>query len=280
MRTFSAVSFIFVIFIGCQNQFASGQFSIDNDLETSMRSVARAQYVYAQNLINEFLVVESVLTRAAELFLFRMRYQLRNDNVIIPFLTQVQNNLQSAPQLISTYSPSNIMDQIMSRYETFLRMWTFYLNIPGANQNLKQLYESKIPNSNAQTCWDNYVKTSNETYSAAVRDFIKSSGTIINGVHQQIEPVRNEIRQEIFKIAGLFTTAALFPTIRLPVLTQYIQTNGEAINSQISTWIQAIEPMMSKAELAIKDLERPLADLYREQVGNIIAQANDCLNAA
>lgn len=162
-----------------------------------------------------------------------MRNQLENDNIIVPFLTQLQNNWQEAPRLLSAYSPSIIQDIIMSRYRKFLEIWIFYLDISGANRDLKKLYESKISNSNAEACWINYQKTSNETYSAAVKDFIQKTEKIIDGVHQQIEPSKNEIRLEVIKITGLFTSAAIFPTIRLSALTQYVRI---LLNFHITFW--------------------------------------------
>lgn len=198
-------------------------------METSMRSVAEAQYDYAQNLIDDFLYTQSVLTEGAETFLLAMDSQLKDDNIIVPFLNQLQNNLKEAPQLISTYSPSKIRDFIMNEYQNyFLRdlrrstsTWQMQLRLADLKilylfTNLRFLFRNSKPQT---TCWNNYEKSSTEIHSGAIKNYIESVEDIANGVHQRIDPVRNQIQQEITRIAEFFYSAALFG---LPPLTQYV----------------------------------------------------------
>lgn len=149
-----------------------------------------------------------------------MRSYLGNDRIILPFLTRLQDLLNGAvPQLISTYSPANIMSFIMDGYQKFLSelsAQTSELN------NLNNLYISKILSPNAQTCWTNFQKSSNEIYSVAGKSFVQYVESQSNGVQGQIDTVKSEIKQEIKTIVGLFTKAVQNPTNDLPVLAQYV----------------------------------------------------------
>lgn len=187
-----------------------------------MLSVAIAQYNYASSLIEEFNSAQSQLTQAANTFLMQMRSYLGRNSVITSFLSSLQNQLKSTiPQIISTYSPSNIMNFIMNAYQNFLTK----LSTPTAERNaLNTLYFSKLVNPKAQECWTSFQEASNQIYTAAGENFTLYVESQSNGVQTQINAVKNQIKQQIQTIVGLFVNALQNqnPANAISILSQYV----------------------------------------------------------
>lgn len=184
-----------------------------------MLSVAIAQFNYASNVINQFYTAQSQLTQAANSIAFQLRNSA-NTQEILSFLTSLSNQLSgSVQQLISTYSPTNVMNYIMSAYQGFLGQLSRQTD---ESRALTNLYYSKILNSNAQVCWTDFQNASNAIYSAAGANFTSFVESQSNGVQSQLNSVRNQIQQEVQTISTLFSSALQNPSNALSMLTQYV----------------------------------------------------------
>lgn len=201
-----------------------------------MLSVATSLFNYASQLVNQVNTAKIQLTQAANSIAFQLRNA--NNQEILTFLTSLRNELSSnVEQLISTYSPSNVMNFILSAYQSFLGQLS---RQTAELRSLTSLYNTKILNSRARDCWTNFRQASNAIYSAAGANFTGFVENETRAVQGQLDSVRNQIQQEVQTISILFRSALQNPSNAVQLLTQYVSTWNENFMHESAQMLESI----------------------------------------
>lgn len=190
-----------------------------------MFNISQTQFNLANDLMNQFNTAQFQLTLAANNLLIQLRnVPGANISVIQSFLTSIQNQLNTnVRQLVSTYSPGNVMNYIMNAYQGFIA------NLSATSvevQTLNNLYLTKIFNPKAQDCMTNYTQSTFAIYSAASKNYTTIMQNETVQIQAQLSAIRNDIVQQVQTMVSQFRNSAQNPSTAVQTLLQFVSSSN------------------------------------------------------